>query len=147
MGNNKSLFALRGLLGVLCCEAWKPEGKEISQEFLVASIHRKAGVDWGVCGVGWGVGLGCESWPIMSALVTVDIGPAVLSETTCPTSLLLPLNINQAVLRSAGLLSAQVWQRSFVWLWHILPAVPPSDFLFVFQLASGWPPAGRKLCA
>lgn len=66
------------------------------------------GVGWG--GAGWGVGLGCESWPIMSALVTVDIGPAELSEMTCPTSLLLPLNINQAVLRSAGFLSAQVWQ-------------------------------------
>lgn len=109
VGNNKSLFALRGLLGVLCCEAWEPEGKEISQEFLVASIHHKAGVDWG--GVGWGGAWGWDvSWPIMSALVTVDIGPAVLSEMTCPTSLLLPLNINQAVLRSAGFLSAQVWQ-------------------------------------
>lgn len=53
----------------------------------------------GVCvGLGWGVGLGCESWPIMRALVTMDIDPAVLSEVTSPTSLLLPLNINQAVL-------------------------------------------------
>lgn len=73
----------------------------------MASIHHKAGVDWGVCGVGWG---GAWGWDVMRALGTVDIGPAVLSEMTCPTSLLLPLNINQAVLRSAGFLSAQVWQ-------------------------------------
>lgn len=82
MGNSKSLFALRGLLGALRCEAWKPEGKEISSEFLAASIHHKAGVDWGVCEVGWGVGLGCESWPSIESTGdrTVDIGPAVLCQ-------------------------------------------------------------------
>lgn len=78
-----------------------------------------------------------------------------LAQVCCVTSdltfLLLPLNINQGEGVFWGVPSSSLRRSGrgllFVWLWHILPAVPPSGFLFIVQLASGRPPAGRKLCA
>lgn len=64
---------------------------------------------------------------------------------------LLPLNITQGGGVFWGVQCSSLHRSGsgllFVWLWRALPAVPPSGFLFIVQLASGRPPAGRKPCA